>query len=203
VEAHAEPVRSLDLEPVEARGGDSRGRVPRGEKARRQVGAAVAREIRRDGQGAKVYRISRLDLEREGWAVEDDGLDRLLQPLGVFLRKLRLVDPESRREPSPARRDIRHDGDRVAADLLEDQQGKPPPPLELQCERLRLVGEVHGLRDAHHFARVGLLQRRYEAAEALTRPIVVPRSRHGGILHLAHEIDAGRAAAAVDGSVTG
>ena len=43
-------------------------------------------------------------------AVEDDGLERLLQPLGVFVRELRLADTESRREPSPARHDIRHDG---------------------------------------------------------------------------------------------
>src|SRR3972149_5122874 len=66
VQAPPQPVRPLDLEAVEARGGHSRCRVARGEEPRRQVGASVARKIRRDGQGAKVDRIiTTLDVHME------------------------------------------------------------------------------------------------------------------------------------------
>src|ERR1700693_3113965 len=146
VQAHSQPVWPLDLESVEARGGDTSGWVPRGEKPRRQVGTSVTRKIGRDGQGAKIDRaIATLDVYGEWRAVEDDGLERLLQPLGGRLRELSLADTESHRESSTARHDIRHHGNRVAADLLEDQDGEAPPPLQLERQRLGLVREVHGL----------------------------------------------------------
>src|SRR4030095_13224191 len=71
VKAHAEPVRPLDLESVKARSGHARGRIPRRQKPRRQVRAAVAREIRRNWQGAKVHRVPSRDIYREERSVED------------------------------------------------------------------------------------------------------------------------------------
>src|SRR6202795_3323295 len=94
VQAHSEAVRPLDLEAVEAGGGYTRGRVLRGEEPRRQVRASVAREIRWDGQGTQVHGVAALHLQREWRAVEDDGLERLLQSLGVLLREVRLAHTE-------------------------------------------------------------------------------------------------------------
>ena len=181
VQADSEAVGPLDLEAVEAGGGHARGRVARGEKPRRQVGAAVTGKVRRDGKGAEVDGVAARHFDREGRPVEHDGLDRLLEALGILLGEARFVDAESRRQPSPARHDVRDDGHRVAADLLEDQDGEASPSLELEGQRLRLVREIDRLADAHHLARVGLLQRRHEAAEALARHVVAHRSRLRGV----------------------
>src|SRR5215471_11943198 len=60
--------------------------------------------------------------------------------------------------------------------LLEEEHGEAPPALQLEGERLHLEGEIDGLRDAHHLARMGSLELRDEAAEALVGGVLDHRS---------------------------
>jgi hypothetical protein len=156
VQADAETIGALELEPVIPLGLDAGLGITGHQHAGGEVAAGIAREVGGDGQPPKIEITPGDARVSEGRVGHDHRLDRVLDAPGVFERECRLRHAECERQRPPARHHVAHDRDLGAAHGFQEQDGKPSPPLVLEHERHDLVLERHRLGHPHHLVREGL-----------------------------------------------
>ncbi len=158
---------SFDLQPVESPRFHSGVRMPGHHHPAREVGPGVSGEVGGDGEPAEVGVLAGPDHLAEGGRLHHARVDVTLETAGVRLRQLGLRHAQGHRLRAAACQDVADHGNRMAPDVLEEEDGIALPPLVFENERHDVVFEVDRLGDANHLARVGPLKLPDETPQVL------------------------------------